>query len=117
MEEPTRKGALLDLMLMNTEELVRDMKVKESFGCNDYEMMEFKILREGRREKSKTTALGFRRADFILFRVLLGRIPWAMALKRGGVQESWLMLSDHFLQAQERTIPTSRKSSQGGSHG
>ena len=88
MEEPTRKGALLDLMLMKNKELVRDMKIKESLGYSHHEMMEFKLLREGSREKSRTTVLDFRRADFILFRALIGRISWATALKRGGVQES-----------------------------
>lgn len=104
-------------MLTNNKELVRDMKVKESLGYGDHEMMEFKILREGSREKSRTTALDFRRADFILFRALLGRIPWAMALKRRGVQKSWLILSDHYLQPQERTFPTSRISGKSGRRG
>lgn len=35
-------------------------------------------------------ALDFRRADFVLFRALLGEILWPVALKRGVVQESWL---------------------------
>jgi len=37
-------------------------------------MMEFKILREARRAHSKLTVLDFRRADFALFRDLLGRV-------------------------------------------
>ncbi|KFW68190.1 hypothetical protein AS28_13777, partial [Pygoscelis adeliae] len=59
---------------------------------------------------SKLTTLDFRRADFGLFRNLLGRVPWHKALEGRGAQESWVMFKDHLLQAQERCIPTKRKS-------
>lgn len=36
-----------------------------------------------------------------------------MALERRGVQEGWLILRDHLLQAQERPILTNKKSSKG----
>ncbi|KFW09032.1 hypothetical protein N327_00801, partial [Fulmarus glacialis] len=52
----------------------------------------------------------FRRADFGLFRDLLGRVPWDKALEGRGAQESWLIFKDHLLQAQEQCIPTKRKS-------
>ncbi|KFW67405.1 hypothetical protein AS28_01846, partial [Pygoscelis adeliae] len=54
--------------------------------------------------------LDFRRADFGLFRDLLGRVPWDKALEGRGAQESWVIFKDHLLQAQERFIPTKRKS-------
>ncbi|KFV17941.1 hypothetical protein N340_02406, partial [Tauraco erythrolophus] len=54
--------------------------------------------------------LDFRRADFGLFRDLLSRVQWDEALAGRGVQESWLIFKDHLLQAQERCIPTKRKS-------
>ncbi|KFQ76045.1 hypothetical protein N337_12204, partial [Phoenicopterus ruber ruber] len=56
-------------------------------------------------------SLDFRRADFGLFRDLLGRVPWDKALEGRGAQESWLIFKDHLLQAQERCIPTKRKPS------
>ncbi|KFV13114.1 hypothetical protein N340_13029, partial [Tauraco erythrolophus] len=54
--------------------------------------------------------LDFRRADFGLFRDLLGRVQWDQALKGRGAQESWLIFKDHLLQAQKLCIPTKRKS-------
>ncbi|KFW07334.1 hypothetical protein N327_01759, partial [Fulmarus glacialis] len=54
--------------------------------------------------------LDFRRADFGLFRDLRGRVPWDKALEGRGPQESWLIFKDYLLQAQERCIPTKRKS-------
>ncbi|PKU30953.1 rna-directed dna polymerase from mobile element jockey-like [Limosa lapponica baueri] len=66
IEEAMRRGAMLDLILTN-------VKVKGSLGCSDHEMVEFKILRAARRVHSKLATLDFRRADFDLFRDLLGR--------------------------------------------
>ncbi|GAB0210021.1 mitochondrial enolase superfamily member 1 [Grus japonensis] len=111
VEEPTRRGAMLDLVLTNKEGLVGGVKLKGSLGCSDHEMVEFRILRAARRAHSKLTTLDFRRADFGLFRDLLGRIPWGKALEGRGAQDSWLIFKGHLLQAQERCIPTKRKSS------
>ncbi|GAB0206448.1 hypothetical protein GRJ2_003110400 [Grus japonensis] len=111
IKEPTRKGAMLDLVLTNKEGLVGDVKLKGSLGCSDHEMVEFRILRAARRARSKLTTLEFRRADFGPFRDLLGRIPWDKALEGRGAQDSWLIFKGHLLQAQERCIPTKRKSS------
>ncbi|GAB0205664.1 mitochondrial enolase superfamily member 1 [Grus japonensis] len=111
IEEPTRRGAMLDLILTNKEGLVGDVKLKGSLGCSDHEMVEFRILRAARRALSKLTALDFRRAEFGLFRDVLGRIPWDKALEGRGAQDSWLIFKGHLLQAQERCIPTKSKSS------
>ncbi|PKU42805.1 hypothetical protein llap_6884 [Limosa lapponica baueri] len=48
--------------------------------------------------------------DFGLFRGLLGRVPWDKSLEGKGAQESWLILKDRLLQAQQQCIPTKRKS-------
>ena len=64
-------------------------------------MVELKILRTVRRAHSKLATLDSRRAEFGLFRDLLGRIPWDTALEGRGAQESWLIFRDHLLQVQE----------------
>ncbi|GAB0186969.1 mitochondrial enolase superfamily member 1 [Grus japonensis] len=84
------RGAILDLVLTNKEGLVGNVKLKGSHGCSDHEMVELKILRAPRRAHSKLATLDFRRADFGLFRDLLGRGPWVKALEGRGVQESRL---------------------------
>ncbi|GAB0179465.1 hypothetical protein GRJ2_000411800 [Grus japonensis] len=101
IKELTRRGAVLDLVLTNKEGLVGDMKLKGSLGCSDHEMVEFRILRTARRARSKLATLDFRRADFGLFRDLLGRVPWDKALEGRGAQDSWLVFKHHLLQAQE----------------
>jgi len=110
IEEPTRRDAMLDLLLTNKEGLVGNVKLKRILGCSDDEIVEFKIRRAARRVHSKLTTLGFRRADFELFRDLLGRRPRDKTLEGRGAQESWLIFKDHLLQAQQQCIPTKRKS-------
>jgi len=51
-EKPTRRGALLDLILTNKEGLIGDVKIKGSLGCSDHEIVEFRIPRAGRRASS-----------------------------------------------------------------
>jgi len=76
VEEPTRKGALLDLVLTNKEGLAEDMKAGGRLGCSDPEMVEFRILHGGSRAISRIKTLDFRRANFGLFKELLGETPW-----------------------------------------
>ena len=45
IDEPTRRGALLDLSLTNKEELIRELKADGNLGCSVQELVEFKILR------------------------------------------------------------------------
>jgi len=109
VEEPTRKGTLLDLILTNKEGLVEDVKVEGSLSCSDHEMVEFRILCGGSRAISRIKTLDFRRANFGLFKDLLEGIPWARALEGRAVQESWLLFKHHFLHAQEQCIPLRKK--------
>ncbi|GAB0179239.1 hypothetical protein GRJ2_000389200 [Grus japonensis] len=97
IEEPTRRGAMLDLIFTNKEGLVGDVKLKGSLGCSDHKMVEFTILRAARRAHSKLTTLDFRRADFGLFRDLLGRVPWDKALEGREAQDSWLIFKGYLL--------------------
>ena len=87
VEEQTRKGALLDLVLTNKEGLVEDVKVGGRLGCSEHEMVEFRMLRGGSRAINMIKTLDLRRANFGLFKDLQGGIPWARALKGRGVQE------------------------------
>ncbi|GAB0185412.1 cAMP-dependent protein kinase inhibitor alpha [Grus japonensis] len=78
MEEPMRRGAMLDLVLTKKEGLVGNVKLKGSLG----EMVELKTLRAARRVHSKLTMLDYRRTDFGLFRDLFGRVPGGKALEQ-----------------------------------
>ncbi|PKU43807.1 hypothetical protein llap_5873 [Limosa lapponica baueri] len=114
VSEPTRESALLDLLLVNREELVGEVKVGGHLGHSDHETIEFSILGETRRGVTKTATLDFRRANFDLFRRLLDKIPWEPALKDIGVQEGWMYFKKEVLKAQEQAVPVWQKTSRRG---
>ena len=84
VREPTRGAAPLDLLFTNREGLVGDVEVGGCLGQSDHDVVAFSILGGDRRRSSKTATLDFRRADFELFRRLVGRVPWASVLERKG---------------------------------
>ena len=55
---------LLDLVLMNKEGLVEDLKAGGSLGCSDHEMVKFRILHGGSRTISRVKTLDFKKAKF-----------------------------------------------------
>ena len=69
-----RRGAILDLVLTKNLGLVGNVKLKGSLGCSDHEMVELQILRTVRTADSELATLDCRRANFGLFRDLLGRV-------------------------------------------
>lgn len=50
----------------------------------------------------------------LIFRELLGRVPWEAAMKGKSAQESWLIFKENFLRAQEQTILLDRKAGNSG---
>lgn len=56
IEKPTKKGVLLDLILMNKEELDRGVKVGGSLGCSNCEIVE---LRKREQIKKQDDSPGF----------------------------------------------------------
>jgi len=55
--------------------LAEDVKVGGILDCSEHEMVNFRILRGGSRVISRIKILDFRRANFGLFKELLGGIP------------------------------------------
>jgi len=52
-----KEDALHDLILTNKQELVRNVTDRESCGCCNQQMVEFRIPREGSKAKSRTITL------------------------------------------------------------
>ena len=84
VDVPTRRGVLLDLVLTNKEGLVEAVKGDGSLSCRDHEMVEFRISCGRNRVLSRTASLDFSRANFGLFKHLLGEIPWDKVLEEKG---------------------------------
>jgi len=75
-EKPANGGGVLGVIIANKEEQIGNVNVRDVLCCSDHEMVELRILKEGNKANSGITSLGIRRADFGLFRDLLGIIIW-----------------------------------------
>lgn len=62
----------MERLFINEEEWMDVVKVNGSLDSSNYEIIEFKILKEVSKTNSKVTVLEFRRSDLGLFRDLLG---------------------------------------------
>ncbi len=111
VREPMRGSNILDLLFVNRESLVGDVKVGGRLGQSDHEMLDFSILVEPWTGVSRTAILDFRRADFNLFRTMVERVPWEVVLESVGAQEGWEYFKETVLKVQDLTIPMSRKMS------
>lgn len=54
---------MLDIILINQEGLVKDMRVGDSLGYSDHEMVELQILHGQRKVLNRIRTLSFRRAE------------------------------------------------------
>ena len=81
VEEPTRGDNILDLVLSNGENLVRDIEVGGHLGISDQREIRFNIECEGRRKENNTEVPNFRQADFHSMRYYLRQ---ALQADRGG---------------------------------
>ena len=111
VREPMRGSNILDLLFVNRESLVGDVKVGGHLGQSDHEMLDFSILVEPQRGVSRTATLDFRRTDFNLYRTMVERVPWEVVLESMGAQEGWEYFKESVLKVQDLTIPMSQKMS------
>ena len=114
VQEPTKGGALLDLLFTNSEGLVGDVKAGDCLGQSDHKILEFSVLGDVRSVTSKTALLNFQRADFDLFRPLVAGVPWESRLKGKGVQEACMLLKMEILKVKEQAVPECCKVSRRG---
>ena len=105
VSKPTRGAAPFDLLFTNREGTVGNLMVGSCLGHSDYKMIRALFTVRSREVARKTTVLNFYRADFELFRTMVGRIPWETVLKSKGFQEVWTLLKKGILKAQEQSVP------------
>lgn len=87
-----RGETLLEMVPINKEKLVKNMKSGVSFDCNEDSTLEFSNMRGRREAEIRIITLVFWRSDFGLLGDLLGQILWMMSPERVRLQESLFSL-------------------------
>jgi len=89
---------LVDLVLTNTSELIKDVKIEGSLGCSDHALVEFMVLRDKGQVKSKDKTPNFRKANFQLLKQLVSLTSWEIVL-RDKKEQTWQSFKDAFHRA------------------
>lgn len=111
MEEQTKAGALLDVILTNKKQLVRDMKAAGSLGCSDQDIVEFRILRK---EQNKQTNKQNCYSELQEKRLWTGQgVAWKSPTGHGPREEckSWLIFRYHLFPSSGTVRLKSKRSS------
>ena len=89
VKEPVKGSKILDLLFVNREGLVGNVRVGGRLGHSDHEMLDFSILVGPQKGVSRTATFDFQKADFSLFRTMVERVPWEVVLEGMEAQEGW----------------------------
>lgn len=83
-------------------------------ACSNHALVKFSILRGTGQVKSRVGTLKLRRANFQLFRALVHGIPWEIALRGKGANDSWEIFKNIILRVQDLSILMCKKTGRGG---
>ncbi|CAM5117040.1 unnamed protein product [Natator depressus] len=107
--EPTRGDAILDLVLVSSEDLIEEMVVRDNLGSSDHELIQFKLNRRINKNKSATRVFDFKRADFQKLRQLVREVDWTEELMVLKAEEAWDYFKSKLQKLSEACIPRKRK--------
>ncbi|PKU49415.1 rna-directed dna polymerase from mobile element jockey-like [Limosa lapponica baueri] len=105
LDVPTRKEALLDMLLTDQENLLCNVLASDSLGCSNHYVVECEMLLSMMKVSTKTKALDFRGANFSSLRAQLAEIPWKASMEHKGISECWDFFKNTLLEVQKPFIP------------
>ena len=109
VDTPTRKDALLDLVISNQAELVTNIHIKEHLGNSDHNMISFNLSVKQHAHTGKTKTLNFRRANFPMLRAALQHIDWEGMFAQKNTEQKWESFKSVVHTHTEQYIPVSNK--------
>ncbi|XP_072426477.1 protein FRG1 isoform X1 [Chiloscyllium punctatum] len=107
--EPTREKAILDLVLCNEPELIRELKVKEPLGSSDHNTISFNLQFERERVQSEVTIVLLNKGNYGAMREELAKVQWCNTLAGMTVEEQWRIFLCIVQKMQDQFIPKRKK--------
>ncbi|KAF7236526.1 Cohesin subunit psc3, partial [Varanus komodoensis] len=105
VQEATRGGNILDLVLTNREELIDEVQIRGALDASDHSILCFEIRGLGTCSRSSTRSWDFKRANFGQLKARLRKVSWDRLQEGKQVEEGWMALKREVLEAQALTIP------------
>eukprot|EP00061_Rhincodon_typus_P015729 g43573.t1 len=102
--KPTRDQAILDLVLRNEADLIREIKVKEPLGGSDDNVTEFTLQVEREEMESDVTVLQLNKGNSRGMSEELIRIDWERSLAGKMVEQQWQEFLGLIRETQQKCI-------------
>eukprot|EP00061_Rhincodon_typus_P013795 g40388.t1 len=106
--EPTREQAVLDLVLCNEADLIRELKVKEPLGT-DRNMIEFILQFERKKIESEVMVLQLNKGNYRGMKEELGRTDWERNLAGKTMEQYWQEFLGVIQEIQQKFIPRKKE--------
>jgi len=109
--EPTRKAALLDLVLATDDDLAIDVKVRDNLGDSDHCVITWDIGRTKLDARPLKVSYNYKKANFDRLRECVGGVDWVGRLHGLTVEEQWEAFKALLQEFMEDCIPKKSKKS------
>ena len=89
-------GNILDLILCNREELVKEVRAEGRIGRSDHDLIGFKLCINAKKTKNQHAMLNFGKANFTEMRKEMANIDWRRNLEGKSTNEMWLYIRGQY---------------------
>ena len=103
--QPTRHGAILDLVLSDNRSLVTEVEICEGLGNSDHNKVMFNVALENKTKDNNTLVPNFNQADFDGIRHKLAQIDWKAEFSGLDTFESWNLFKNRLSHVRDMHIP------------
>ena len=101
----TRGKEILDLVLTNDHHLIRDVRVGESLGESDHNIIRFTVNVHYTLEENITMVPNLSRGDYAYLRTILNSVDWVSILGGNDAHGMWNIFKGILAEAQSYAIP------------
>jgi hypothetical protein len=102
--EPTRKEAILDIVLSTEKDMVQNVEVIEPLGNSDHNSVDFDIISDNF-PSSVGFFYNFRKANFQDMKVSLKKVNWTNKFKNTNIEEAWNELKKEIITVTDKYVP------------
>ena len=109
VNEPTRDGNILDLILSTDPNLIKNLKISDLLNGSDHLGLEFDIAINSSTSESSTKVINFSKTNFNGLRVALKSHNWSSLYEKTDIQDAWVEFFSQFKELTEQFISYKEK--------
>ena len=111
VDNPTREGAILDLVLGNELGQVIDVSVGEHSGLRDHNSIRFRVVVD--KSGPWVRVRNWARGNYLQIRQELGNVDWELLFEGKSTSGMWEAFKGRLIEVQERHVPVKMKNRNG----